>query len=128
LSREQTPAEGILWRELRGRRFVGFKFRRQHPIGPFFADVACHKCKLVVEVDGETHLGRESRDEERTKYLQAQGWLVLRFWNTQVYDDREGVLEVIYRACEGRQPPHPQPLFPEYGGEGGQRGGSLDMR
>src|SRR6266404_3722448 len=104
LRKEMTPAEGILWRQLRGRRFAGFKFRRQHPIGPFFADMACYECKLVVEVDGETHLGREHKDEERTKYLRMQGWLVLRFWNTEVYDELEPVLEAIYRACEARKP------------------------
>jgi very-short-patch-repair endonuclease len=114
LRRQITPAESILWREVRNRRFAGFKFRRQHPIGPFFADLACHECKLVVELDGETHLGSEVRDEERAKFLQAQGWMVLRFWNTQVYEELEGVLEVVYRACQERKPqpltPNPSPL------------------
>src|SRR5713101_5368574 len=107
LRRQMTPAEGIVWRHLRGHRFAGYKFRRQHRIGPFFADLACHECKLIVELDGETHLGRADRDQQRTDYLQAQGWLVLRFWNTQVYEELEPVLEAVYRACEGRkaQPP-----------------------
>jgi len=120
LRREMTPAEGILWRHLRARRFAGFKFRRQHPIGYYYADMACHECKLIIELDGETHLGREMRDRERTQYLEAQGWLVLRFWNTEVYDELEPVLEAIYRTCDRRkpQPPHPQPLSPEYRGEG----------
>src|SRR5437588_5434697 len=87
LRQRMTPAEGVVWRQLRGRRFAGFKFRRQHPIGPFVADLACHECKVIVEVDGETHLGREERDESRTTYLQAQGWAVLRFWNTEVYEN-----------------------------------------
>ncbi len=113
LRRDLTPAESILWREVRNRRFAGFKFRRQHSIGPFFADLACHECKLVVELDGETHLGKEDRDEERTRFLQTQGWLVLRFWNTQIYEELEDVLEAIYRVCVGRKPPpHPQPLSP----------------
>jgi very-short-patch-repair endonuclease len=124
LRRELTPAERILWREVRNRRFAGFKFRRQHPIGSFFADFACCECWLIVELDGETHLGREDRDEERTRFLQAQGWLVLRFWNTQVYEELEDVSEAIYRACVGRirgrgekcGAPNPSP--PEYRGRG----------
>jgi adenine-specific DNA-methyltransferase len=119
LRRQVTPAEGILWREVRNRRFASFKFRRQHPIGPFFADLACHECKLILELDGETHLGAETRDEARTKYLQSQGWLVMRFWNNQIYEELESVLEVIYRTCQQRKPPpHPQPLSPEAGERG----------
>jgi very-short-patch-repair endonuclease len=120
LRKAMTPAEAKLWRHLRARRFAGYKFRRQHPIGPFFADMACQECRLVVEVDGETHLGNELRDEQRTRFMQSQCWLVLRFWNNEVYDDLEPVLEVIYRACEERKrkPPHPQPLSPEAGERG----------
>jgi very-short-patch-repair endonuclease len=82
--------------------------------------MACHECKLIVELDGETHLGQANRDEKRSKYLQAQGWLVLRYWNNQVYDELETVLEAIYQACEVRKPPppHPQPLSPEAGARG----------
>jgi adenine-specific DNA-methyltransferase len=112
LRRALTPAEAILWRELRSRRFAGYKFRRQHPIGPFYADFACHECKVLLEVDGETHLGDEEDDGRRTAYLREQGWLVIRFWNTEVFDEREAVLEAIYQACMGRKPPHPQPLAP----------------
>src|SRR5436190_24320541 len=115
LRRQPVPTEQLLWRHLRGRRFADFKFRRQHPVGPLFADMACHECRLIVELDGETHLGQGSHDEQRTEFLRSQGWLVLRFWNTQVYEELEAVLETIYRACEGRWPPHPQPLAPEAG-------------
>jgi len=125
LPRELTPAERVLWKNLRNRLFAGFKFRRQHPIGPFIADMACRACKLILEVDGETHLGQEARDEDRTKYLHQRGWLVLRFWNTEVYDELESVLEAIYRVCVERQakksPPHPQPLSPEAGARGAER-------
>ena len=95
-----TPAESILWKHLRGRRFAGFKFRRQHPVGPFFADKACRECKVIVELDGETHVGHQAEDAERTRYLQERGWVVLRFWNNDVYDNLETVLETIYRECE----------------------------
>ena len=120
LRREMTPAERVLWKHLRGSRFDGFKFRRQHPIGPFFADMAFHECRLLIELDGETHLGKEKNDDKRTLYLNQHQWLVLRFWNTQVYDDTEAVLESIYRACQDRKPPHPRPLSPEAGSRGGE--------
>src|SRR5215471_20186273 len=92
LRRELTPAERILWKNLRNRVFAGFKFRRQHPIGRYIADMACRAAKLILEVDAVTHLGQEARDEDRAKYLQKRGWLVLRFWNTEVYDELESVL------------------------------------
>src|SRR5882724_8108381 len=83
----EVPAEAILWTGLRNRTMGGFKFRRQHPIGRFFADFACVECMLVVEVDGETHLGDQSKDDERTRHFEAEGWRVRRFWNTEIYDD-----------------------------------------
>ena len=109
LRRDMTPAEGVLWEHLRGRRFAGFKFRRQQPIGPFYVDVVCRECRLIVEVDGETHLGQETKDEKRTEHLNERKWLVLRFWNNQVYDEIEAVLEAIYRACQERVPQDSQP-------------------
>jgi adenine-specific DNA-methyltransferase len=120
LRRAMTPAESTLWKHVRGRRFAGFKFRRQCPLGPYFADLACHECRLIIEVDGETHLGNEWADERRTRWLNEHGWLVLRFWNTEVFDETEAVLEAIYQACEARRPspPHPQPLSPEAGERG----------
>src|SRR5262249_39363077 len=81
LRREMTPAERIVWLELRDRRLGGFKFRRQQPVGPFYGDMVCYECKLIVELDGETHLGREDLDEARSAYLRAHGWQVIRFWN-----------------------------------------------
>ena len=120
LRRNMTPAETILWRQVRGRRFMGFKFRRQHPIGPYFADFVCHECKLILELDGESHLGQEVPDSLRTDYLQTHGWLVLRFWNNQMYDELESVLEAIYQTCMERRPPHPRPLSPSKQGERGE--------
>jgi very-short-patch-repair endonuclease len=113
------PAEKLLWRALRNRAFAGFKFRRQHPIGPYVVDFACPGCKLVVEIDGESHLSRRREDERRTTLLESEGWLVLRFWNTEIYDDFEPVKEMIYRTCvaragdsEGAPPSPPAPLPP----------------
>jgi very-short-patch-repair endonuclease len=126
LRRAMTPAEARLWRALRGRRFDGLKFRRQFPIGPYFLDFYCHELGLAIEIDGETHLGKETHDDRRQKMIEATGITVLRFWNTQVYDEYDAVLEAIWQMCErvkaealqGRPSP-PAPL-PE--GEGSDRG------
>src|SRR5262249_45820460 len=99
LRRNSAPAERILWKTLRARRFAGFKFRRQRPVGPFIVDFYCPSCALVVELDGESHLGQESSDQRRQTYLEGMGLLVLRYWNTAVYDELESVMEDIYRAC-----------------------------
>jgi very-short-patch-repair endonuclease len=111
LRRESTPAEKILWPQLRGRRFAGFKFRRQHVLGPFIVDFYCSEAALVVELDGETHLGREASDLDRKAWLERAGLLVLRFWNNAVYDDRDAVLEAIWQACDARR--KSRPLTPD---------------
>ena len=113
LRHDAAPAEAILWRALRNRALAGYKFRRQHPIGPYIADFACVECQIVVEADGETHLPRRSADQRRTQALQTDGWCVLRFWNTEIYDELEAVKEAIYQECVRRsQPPSPPPLSP----------------
>ena len=116
LRRPLTPSEAILWRELRGKQLGRFKFRRQQPVGPYIADFYCAAAKLVVELDGDSHVGREDHDAKRTAYLEAVGLRVVRFWNTEVYDNLEGVLTGILDACTNRdreresgQPP-PSPL------------------
>ena len=120
LRQAEVPAERRLWRVLRNRALAGFKLRRQHPIAGYVVDFACVGCKLVVEIDGESHLERRWEDETRTKAIEAEGWRVVRYWNTEVYDELEAVMEAIYRECVGRsaaaQPPHPQPLSPGHDG------------
>ena len=98
-----TAAEAMLWKHLQRRQILGKKFRRQEGIGPYIVDFYCPECRVIVELDGETHLGREGKDEERSSYLREHDWLVLRFWNPQVFDETEAVLEAIYRACEARR-------------------------
>ena len=101
LRKNMTPAEAILWRQLRGRRFAGYKFRRQQPIfdANAIADFYCATAKLVVELDGETHVGREAHDAARQRRLETTGLSVLRFLNSDVYDDREMVEDTIWTAC-----------------------------
>src|SRR5262245_13130570 len=124
LRQRLTPAEQSLWTELRGRRFAGFKFRRQYTYGPFILDFFCVDAGLAVEVDGETHVGRELRDQQRAAWLEGRGLKVVRFYNHDLYDEKEVVLEAIYRECERRRgvgasgftPSPPTPL--PQGGEG----------
>jgi very-short-patch-repair endonuclease len=112
LRRTLSPAEKILWGQLRGRRFQGYRFRRQHVIDPYIADFYCAVAALVIELDGETHLGKEEADRIRQDYLEGKGLKVVRFWNTDVFEDRDSVLEAVYRECQQRAviPPRPQPL------------------
>src|SRR4051794_15224060 len=91
-----TPAEKVLWPQLRGRRFGGYRFRRQHVIEPYITDLYCAAAALVVELDGETHLGKEEEDRIRQAFLEGQGLTVLRFWNVEIFEDLEAVLAVIY--------------------------------
>jgi very-short-patch-repair endonuclease len=90
-----TDAELRLWRLLRDRRLSGFKFRRQVPVKPYIVDFLCVGAKLIVETDGSQRT-ESPRDAVRDAYLESQGWKVLRFWNNEVVQNREGVLETIF--------------------------------
>ncbi|MEJ8854716.1 endonuclease domain-containing protein [Variovorax robiniae] len=110
LRESPTDAESLLWYHLRDRRLAGFKFRRQRPIGPYFADFACLEARLVVELDGGQHVDEAGYDERRTALMNAEGFHVLRFWNNEVLAQTEAVLEVILRALQEGADPHPNPL------------------
>ena len=94
-----TDAERRLWACLRGRRLVGYKFRRQHPLGRFIVDFACIEHRLMIEADGGQHSENEA-DERRTAWLQRRGWRVLRFWNNEILTNSEGVQEAILEALD----------------------------
>lgn len=100
LRRDQTPAENKLWYILRNRYLYGFKFRRQHPIGKYIVDFYCAEAKLIIEVDGDSHTGKEDYDSKRTAWLEEQGYRVIRFMDTDVHENLEGVSMVIIEACE----------------------------
>ena len=93
-----TDAEHRLWYRLRAGRLEGWKFRRQVPIGCYVADFLCEQARLVVEVDGGQHADREQHDAQRTEALRACGYRVIRFWNSDVLGNLEGVLETIVTA------------------------------
>ena len=105
---QPTNAEAIIWAALRGARLQGFKFKRQQPIGTYIVDFVCFECELVVEIDGGQHADDVSADQLRSKWLQSQGFRVLRFWNNEVIERKNDVLESIIRAL--REYPSPQPL------------------
>ena len=104
-----TDAERLLWRHLRNRRLSDFKFRRQQIIGPYIVDFACLEEMLVVELDGGQHAEQQDQDAVRTSFLESKGFEVLRFWNTDVLTNPEGVMHAILSALSNR-PPHPGPL------------------
>ncbi|MFN3818290.1 endonuclease domain-containing protein [Blastomonas sp.] len=101
---EATEPEIRLWLELRAKRFSGVKFRRQKVIGNYIADFASRTPMLVIEVDGDTHDGRDAYDAQRTRYLESQGYRVLRFTNYDVMTGMEGVLMVIEAAVQAPLP------------------------
>ena len=105
LRKQQTSAEIQLWQALRDRRLLGMKFRRQHCIGPFFVDFVCLEAKVIVEVDGSQHLERLKYDDDRTRFLELQGFCVLRFWNDVVFNAQGVVLDAISKALQ--RAPHP---------------------
>jgi very-short-patch-repair endonuclease len=104
LRRDMTPQERKLWRALR-ESFPAFNFRKQVPLGPYFADFACHRARLVIEADGSQHGSDEgiAYDEARTRFLETEGYRVLRFWNGDIDRNPEGVLRMIAAALEGAE-------------------------
>ncbi|HZP75624.1 MAG TPA: DUF559 domain-containing protein [Pseudolabrys sp.] len=94
LRHSQTDAERKLWFALRDRRLAGHKIVRQEPIGLYIADFVCREQKLIIEVDGSQHAD-SLRDKVRDAFLQSEGYRVLRFWNTDVLKNKDGVLSVI---------------------------------
>jgi very-short-patch-repair endonuclease len=99
----QTDAEARLWRHLRHWPMSGTQFRTQVPIGPYIVDFACMAARLVIEMDGSQHGVGENvtRDEVRTRWLEAAGYRVIRFWNNELVNNTDGVLERIYEAVHG---------------------------
>ena len=90
-------AEYCLWQEIRRKQIAGHHFRRQLPIGPYVADFACVKERLIIEVDGVGHssTNERQRDEKRTAFLKNKGWRVIRFWNEDIYEDVGSVVMAI---------------------------------
>jgi very-short-patch-repair endonuclease len=112
LRQNSTDAERWLWQRLRNRQLLGQKFRRQVPISQYIVDFLCHECKLVVEIDGSQHQQQTDYDDRRTQFLERQGYRVVRYWNNEVLQQGEAVLESIVQALADRRerPLTPTPL------------------
>jgi BirA family biotin operon repressor/biotin-[acetyl-CoA-carboxylase] ligase len=103
-----TKQERKVWRLIRHHEP---RFTRQHVVGKYILDFACRERKLAVEIDGSQHLERSAEDLERTEVLQSLGWRVIRFWNSEVLENPEGVAEaIIHEVAATRQRTHPRPL------------------
>ena len=96
----------LLWSKLRGRQVRDLKFRRQHPIGPYFADFACLEIGLVIELDGGQHAEEDagSYDQKRSSDMAALGFQTLRFWNNDVLSKTEAVLEKVWQVADTLTP------------------------
>ena len=112
-----TEAEAKIWYHLRAKRMCGVKFKRQAPMGAYIVDFVAKHEHLIIEIDGGQH--NEQVDNERTKWLENQGFKVLRFWNNEVLANIEGVLETIRLSLVPAQTPSPPAPLP-LAGEGSE--------
>jgi len=109
LRHRQTDAERRVWARLRDRRLIGAKFARQVPIGAYVVDFCCRELKVIIELDGGQHAAQARADGERTVFLEALGYRVLRFWNNDALANTDGVLQRIAQALVARPSPRPSP-------------------
>ena len=116
MRKDMPEPEMRLWLELRAARFQGIKFRRQKVIGKFMADFASNNPKLAIELDGDTHAMQASYDEKRTQSLESQGYRVIRFSNSEIMRNMDGVLTRLAEIVESEGYPPPPTPSPE--GEG----------
>ncbi|MCG8428671.1 MAG: endonuclease domain-containing protein, partial [Chromatiales bacterium] len=109
LRRQSSKAESALWRQLRGRRLNGYKFRRQVVIEPYIVDFVCLEAKLIIEADGGQHADQQEYDARRTAKLEAMGYTVIRFWNHEILGELDSVLERIALVLIEIPSPQPSP-------------------
>ena len=100
LRKNLTPAEEKLWTHLRTHRMEDVHFRKQHAIGNYIVDFCAPSKKLIIELDGSQHLEQEEYDKERTAFLSSKGYKVLRFWNNQVMNELDAVLNLIWNTLK----------------------------
>jgi len=100
LRKSSIDAEQLLWQLLRNRKFYGYRFKRQYVIKPYIVDFFCSSSKLIIELDGSQHLDNKEYDDNRTLYLECLGYGVIRFWNNEVLQSLNFVLEVIYNKLK----------------------------
>jgi very-short-patch-repair endonuclease len=105
LRRDPSRAERLCWELIRAHRMEGITFRRQHPIGPYFADFACASKGLVIEIDGDHHADQVEADARRTAVMESKGWKVVRFGANEVVQNPEGMERNSIADQEGAPPP-----------------------
>lgn len=103
LHRNMSPAEAKLWKHLRAHQMGDVHFRNQHAIGNYIVDFCAPRKKLIIELDGSQHLEQGEYDEERTKYLETRGYKVLRFWNNDVMNQMDTVLQTIWNVLNDEE-------------------------
>jgi len=122
LRNNPTDAELRLWQRLRYRQIENCKFRRQHPFGNFILDFVCLERKIIIELDGSQHRQESAYDNKRSLLIEQAGFVVLRFWNNEVFENIEGVLKVILQTLRSRAatttPTPSPPPTPPLEGEG----------
>ena len=102
LRKNMTLGEILLWKELKGKKLLGYDFHRQKPIDEYVVDFYCPKLKLIIELDGDSHDGKEEADRLRQARLELHGLTVLRFWDVDVKDSVDGVVEQLREWIESR--------------------------
>jgi very-short-patch-repair endonuclease len=117
LRNNTTEVERRLWHHLRNRQLEGVKFRRQQPIEGYIVDFVSFEQRIVIELDGGQHADAQTDDRQRDACLTMNGFTVLRFWNNEVFENLEGVLEVIRQRCLDGASPTPWPPPVKGGGD-----------
>lgn len=107
LRNQASPAERRLWKHLSNRQIAGYKFSRQMPVGPYFADFLCRELKLIIEIDGYSHDTQQGYDLARTKDMEDHGYRVARFSNQDVMTNVEGIVREIERVVANIPSPNP---------------------
>ena len=107
-----SPAEAKLWKHLRAHRMGDVHFRNQHAIGNYIVDFCAPRKRLIIELDGSQHLDQKEYDDERTRYLEARGYRVLRFWNHDVLNKTDDVLKAIWSVLREENEEDPLPGLP----------------
>jgi very-short-patch-repair endonuclease len=109
LRKKSTDTENVLWKQLRAKRFEGFKWRRQEPIGKYIVDFVCYEKRIIVECDGGQHIVQKDKDSKRDEWLKDRGYKILRFWDNEVLQNLDIVLDVIWKVLSDHPPPNPLP-------------------
>ncbi|MGD0035876.1 MAG: DUF559 domain-containing protein [Bacteroidota bacterium] len=109
LRKDMTLAEILLWQQLKGKQLLGYDFHRQKPIDEYVVDFYCPRLKLVLEIDGDSHDGKEEADRVRQEKLESLGLTILRFWDSDVKSNVDGIVEQLREWIEARMT-HPCPL------------------